>query len=87
MKKSKIEAALKEAEEALKSDSKDAIDEKTQALAEASHKLTEKMYGQEQAQQQAQPGSETPPPDNDGSGSQAEGEVVDAEFEEVKDKK
>lgn len=85
--KSKIEAALKEAEEALKSDSKDAIDAKTQALAEASHKLTEKMYAQEQAQQQAQPGAETPPPNNDGSESQAEGEVVDAEFEEVKDKK
>jgi molecular chaperone DnaK len=85
--KSNIEAALKEAEEALKSDSKDAIDAKTQALAEASHKLTEKMYSQEQAQQQAQPGAETPPPNNDGSGNQAEGEVVDAEFEEVKDKK
>jgi molecular chaperone DnaK len=85
--KSKIEAALKEAEEALKSDNKDAIDAKTQALAEASHKLTEKMYAQEQAQQQAQPGAETPPPNNDGSENQAEGEVVDAEFEEVKDKK
>ena len=85
--KSKIEAALKEAEEALKSDSKDAIDAKTQALAEASHKLTEKMYAQEQAQQQAQPGAETPPPNNTGSENQAEGEVVDAEFEEVKDKK
>ena len=85
--KSKIEAALKEAEEALKSDSKDAIDAKTQALAEASQKLTEKMYAQEQAQQQAQPGAETPPPNNDGSANQAEGEVVDAEFEEVKDKK
>ena len=84
--KSKIEAALKEVEEALKSDNKDAIDAKTQALAEASHKLTEKMYAQEQAQQQAQPGTETPP-NNDGSGNQAEGEVVDAEFEEVKDKK
>ena len=85
--KSKIETALKEAEEALKSDSKDTIDAKTQALAEASHKLTEKMYAQEQAQQQAQPGAETPPPNNDGSKNQAEGDVVDAEFEEVKDKK
>ena len=43
--KSKIEAALKDAEEALKSDSKDTIEAKTQALSEASHKLTEKMYG------------------------------------------
>ena len=54
--KSKIEAALKDAEEALKSDSKDAIEAKTQALAEASHKLAEKMYSQEQSQQgQASP--------------------------------
>ena len=46
--KSKIEAALKDAEEALKSDSKEVIEAKTQALAEASHKLAEKMYSQEQ---------------------------------------
>ena len=85
--KSIIEAALKEAEEALKSDDKDAIDAKTQALAEASQKLTEKMMAQEQAQQQDQSGSETPPPNNDGNEGQEKGDVVDAEFEEVKDKK
>jgi len=85
--KSTIEAALKEAEEALKSDDKDAIDTKTQALAEASQKLTEKMMAQEQAQQQDQSGSETPPPNNDGNEGQEKGDVVDAEFEEVKDKK
>ena len=85
--KSTIETALKEAEEALKSDDKDAIDAKTQALAEASQKLTEKMMAQEQAQQQDQSGSETPPPNNDGNEDQAKGDVVDAEFEEVKDKK
>ena len=60
--KSKIEAALKDAEEALKSDSKDNIEEKTKALSEASHKLTEKMYAQEQqSQQQAQASAEPPP--------------------------
>ena len=85
--RSTIEAALKEAEEALKSDDKDAIDAKTQALAEASQKLTEKMMAQEQAQQQDQSGSETPPPNNGGNEDQAKGDVVDAEFEEVKDKK
>ena len=58
--KSKIEAALKDAEEALKSDSKDAIEAKTQVLAEASHKLAEKMYSQEQSQQ-GQPGAESAP--------------------------
>jgi molecular chaperone DnaK len=85
--KSKIEAALKDAEEALKSDNKDVIEAKTQALAEVSHKLAEKMYSQEQAQQtqQAQPGAE--PGSHAGSEKPVEGEVVDAEFEEVKNKK
>jgi molecular chaperone DnaK len=85
--KSKIEEALKEAEEALKSDSKDVIEAKTQALAEVSHKLAEKMYSQEQGPQgpQGQPGAESAP--QGGSEKPVEGEVVDAEFEEVKNKK
>ena len=83
--KSKIEAALKDAEEALKSDSKDAIEAKTQVLAEASHKLAEKMYSQEQSQQ-GQPGAESAPHSSGGE-KPVEGEVVDAEFEEVKNKK
>ncbi len=83
--KSKIETALKDAEEALKSDNKDTIDAKTQALAEASHKLTEKMYAQEQAQQ-THTDAESPT-NSDGGENPVEGEVVDAEFEEVKDKK
>jgi molecular chaperone DnaK len=82
--KSKIEGALKEAEDALKSDSKDVIEAKTQALAEASHKLAEKMYSQEQGQQ-AQPGGEHA--SHGGGEKPVEGEVVDAEFEEVKNKK
>ncbi|MCX7185121.1 MAG: molecular chaperone DnaK [Nitrosospira sp.] len=78
-----IEAALKDAEDALKSDSKDIIEAKTQALTEASHKLAEKMYSQEQAQSGA--GSE--PAHGGGGEKPVEGDVVDAEFEEVKDKK
>jgi len=85
--KAKIESALKDAEEALKSDNKDTIDAKTQALTEAAHKLAEKMYqqgGDQQSQQHAQP-------DSGASSHQGEkpveGEVVDAEFEEVKNKK
>ncbi|PTR16932.1 MULTISPECIES: molecular chaperone DnaK [unclassified Nitrosospira] len=84
--KAKIEAALKEAEEALKSGDKDTIEAKTRALTEASHKLAEKMYSQEQAQQgQGQPGGESAP--HGGGEKPVEGEVVDAEFEEVKNKK
>jgi molecular chaperone DnaK len=84
--KAKIEAALKDAEEALKSGDKDTIEAKTRALTEASHKLAEKMYSQEQAQQgQGQPGPESAP--HGGGEKPVEGEVVDAEFEEVKNKK
>ncbi|MDL1864397.1 molecular chaperone DnaK [Betaproteobacteria bacterium PRO5] len=83
--KSRIEAALKEAEEALKSGDKQTIDAKTQALTEASHKLAEKMYAQEQAQAGQQTGAETA--SGQSQDKPVEGEVVDAEFEEVKDKK
>ncbi len=84
--KAKIETALKDAEEALKSDNKEEIDAKTQALTEASHKLAEKMY-------QGQEGEAQPQPDAaDNSSSQqdektVEGDVIDADFEEVKNKK
>jgi molecular chaperone DnaK len=87
--KAKIEAALKDAEEALKSGDKDTIEAKTRALTEASHKLAEKMYSQEQAQQaqqaHGQPGAESAA--HGGGEKPVEGEVVDAEFEEVKNKK
>ncbi len=88
--KSKIEAALAEAAEALKTEDKDAIEAKSKALAEASQKLAEKMYAQEQAKQQTAAGADAAP---GGSGAKAEadkkddGNVVDAEFTEVKDKK
>src|SRR3990172_3329549 len=82
--KSKIEAALKEAEEALKSDDKAKIDAKSQALATAAHKLAEQMYAKEQAAQQAAGGGEAKA---DAGAKKEEGNVVDAEYEEVKDKK
>ncbi len=80
--KTKIESALKDAEAALKSDDKAKIDAKSQALAEASHKLAEQIYAQTQAQQ-AQAGAA---PGDNGKKSD-DSNVVDAEFEEVKDKK
>jgi len=81
--KSAVEAALKEAEEVVKSDDKDAIDAKSEALATAAQKLGEKMYAAEQAKAQAgeadtAPGAEPQKDDSD---------VVDAEFTEVKDEK
>ncbi|MCE7913690.1 MAG: molecular chaperone DnaK [Nitrosomonas sp. PRO4] len=83
--KAKIETALKEAEDVLKTDKKEDIDAKTQALTEASHKLAEKMYQQkEQTDQSTQPGAEAAAGKSE---KPVEGEVVDAEFEEVKNKK
>ncbi|MDO8892428.1 MAG: molecular chaperone DnaK [Sulfurimicrobium sp.] len=74
--KAAIETAMKDAEEALKGNDKDTIEAKTKALAEASHKLAEKMYAEQQPGQAA--GGEKKAEDDN---------VVDAEFEEVKDEK
>jgi molecular chaperone DnaK len=87
--KEKIEAAVKEAEGALKSENKSEIDARQQALAQAAQKLGEKMYAAEQAKQQqaqGQPAGEAEGGAKAG-GKQDEGNVVDAEFTEVKDKK
>ncbi len=89
--KDRIEAAAKDVEEALKGEDKDAIEAKTKALAEASQKLGEKVYAEAQAKAQAAetpgagaaPGADAP----DGAKAKEEGNVVDAEFTEVKDKK
>ncbi len=78
--KEKIEAAIKDLEEVLKGDDKDAIEAKTQALTEASGKMAEKLY----AQTQEQPGGA----EGTAEAGQAEAgadDVVDAEFEEVDD--
>ena len=80
--KTKIESAIKDAEEALKSNDKSAIETKNQALMEASHKLGEKMYADAQAAQ-ATAGSAGAAPD-DSANKAKDDNVVDAEFEEVK---
>jgi molecular chaperone DnaK len=86
--KSSIEAALKEAEDSLKSDDKATIEAKTQALAQAAHKLAEKMYAQEQqAQPQGQPGGGQKAETASEGAAKDDGNVVDAEYTEVKDKK
>jgi molecular chaperone DnaK len=83
--KAKIEAALKDAEQALKSDDKAEIEAKTQALAQAAHKLAEQMYKEQQPQ--AQPGAEAKEGGPGKKEKEDESNVVDAEYEEVKDKK
>jgi len=80
--KSTIEAALKDVEAALKGDSKEEIDAKVEVLMKASHKLAEHMY----AAQNADEGAHEPAAAHAGAKPE-EGNVVDAEFEEVKDRK
>ena len=80
--KAKIEAALKDAEEVMKSDNKESIDSRAQALSQAAQKLGEKMYADAQKAQGAEGGG-----DAKASKPADEGNVVDAEFTEVKDKK
>ena len=75
--KESIEAAIKDVEDVLQSDDKDAIEAKTAALTEASQKLGEKVY----AEQQAEANTESAQPEGEKT---VDGDVVDAEFEEVK---
>ena len=76
--KEKIEAAIKEVEEAIKGDDKAAIEAKTNALMEASQKLGEKVYAQQQAAEGTAGASAA---DNDRPNDP---DVVDAEVKEVK---
>jgi molecular chaperone DnaK len=75
--KAPVEAAIAELEEALKSDDKDQITAKTTALTEASAKIAEKLYAAADA------GATDAGADS--ASSKPEDDVVDAEFEEVKD--
>ena len=81
--KGKIESAIKEAEEAHKGNDKETIEAKTTTLAQVSQKLGEKIY----AEQQAAAGAAGGAPGGEAGGKKDEGDVVDAEFTEVKDKK
>ncbi len=77
--KSAIEAAIKEAEEAVKGDDKAAIEAKTEALMTVSQKLGEKMYADMQAQQAAAGAAGA-----EAGARPADDNVVDAEVKEVK---
>jgi molecular chaperone DnaK len=91
--KAKIETAIKEAEAALKESDKAVIEAKTEALAKASQKLGEKIYGDAQGAAGAagaEPGAAHGGAHASAGGGEAkkdDGDVVDAEFTEVKDKK
>ncbi|WJN60456.1 molecular chaperone DnaK [Pseudomonas sp. SO81] len=77
--KAAIEKAIGELEAALKGDDKAAIEAKINALSEATTPLAQKMYAE-----QPQPGAAAQGADD---AKDAGDDVVDAEFEEVKDNK
>ena len=81
--KESIEGAISDLEESIKGDDVDDLKTKTNALMEASHKLAERMY-QEQGDA---PGSATDTASDADAGAPGGDDVVDAEFEEIKDKK
>ncbi len=84
--KAAIEAAVKEAEDAIRGNDIEVIKAKSEALSQAAQKLGEKMYAQQQAQaggaEAGAAGAE-----QQAGGKKADDNVVDAEFTEVKDKK
>ena len=84
--KEKIEAAIKDLEEALKGDDKVAMETKNTALMEVSQKLGEKMYADMQAQEAANSaaaGGGAAGAEQTGA-KPADDNVVDAEVKEVK---
>ena len=85
--KTKIEAAIGELKEALKSEDVEAIRAKTNALAQASMKLGEAIYGAQQAAEGAAGGAAGADEGAQKKGGAAGDNVVDADFEEVKDDK
>ena len=76
--KTAIETAITDLRGVLDGEDADAIKEKANALAEVSMKLGEAMYKQSQAEAEAKA---------EGGDKPAEDDVVDADFEEVKDDK
>jgi len=76
-----IEAAISEAEEAMKGEDKDAIEAATAKITEATGPVAQKMYAAQEASGADAAGTGAP----DAQAEADDGDVVDAEFEEVKD--
>jgi molecular chaperone DnaK len=84
--KDSIEAAIKELEEAVKGDDKEAIEAKTKTLTDASAKMAERLYAQKGSDEAAAAaGSADGAAKSKSAGK--DDDVVDAEFEEVKEDK
>ena len=81
--RAKVESALGDLKSVLKSDDKDKIEKKLEALSQASSNLLQQAFAAQSAEGAAGAGAAG----GDAGGSQAKDDnIVDAEFEEVKDK-
>lgn len=81
--KTQIETAITALKQAMEGEDTDAIKQKSEELTQASHKLAEAMYQQasQEGGDQAGPGPEDAQPE----GGAPDDDVVDADFEEVKE--
>ena len=86
--KTKVEDAIAALRKVMDSDDKDQIRRASEELTNASHKLAEAMYQQaSQAEGQKAGGQQQQAPGGGARASKPEEDVVDADFEEVKDDK
>jgi len=85
--KAAIETALNEAREALKGDDFARIKRAQEALTQASHKLAEVMYREAQAKAGAPGGEPAAEPAAGGPAEGPKGDVIDAEFKDLGEKK
>jgi molecular chaperone DnaK len=95
--RAKAESALGDLKAVLRSDDKEAIEKKTEALGQASASIAQRAYASSQPPGGGGPGGPSGAADGEGAagassssgagaGAKAEENVVDAEFEEVQDK-
>ncbi|GIT02924.1 MAG: hypothetical protein CM1200mP28_01830 [Deltaproteobacteria bacterium] len=84
--KTKIEACNEQLKKSVESDDIEAIKSDIEALSQASHKMAEMLYSQQQETQQSQdPEDESDQqPDGDEKSGKEDEDIVDADFEEVK---
>jgi molecular chaperone DnaK len=82
-----IERAMEALKEAMKTDDKDVIEAKTKDLTNASTKMTEHLYAQSKAEQSQNTDQQQTSNSQQEEQKKKSDDVVDAEFEEVKDDK
>jgi molecular chaperone DnaK len=85
--KEAIESAIAALEEAMKGEDKDDIEAKTKALGEASAKMAERLYAQQGGGAEGFDANAAAGESAESASAKADDDVVDAEFEEVKDDK